>query len=427
MHLPAACKASTINASVLHGPRDLRLERRAIEEPGVGELQIAVHTTGICGSDVSYYKKFANGDLCACMPLSLGHESSGTVVAIGPQVTGFRIGDRVALEVGIPCGRCGICRQGRYNLCKRMRFRSSAKSVPHFQGTLQERINHPAEWCHNISFDAAALLEPLSVAIHAVNRAKPTPGSSALVIGAGAVGLLTAAMARQSGCSTVTIADVDQGRVDFAIAKGFATHGYVVERPLQPPSPVYTPSSSGTSTPLDGVMTPGSPLSTQVKFEHAKALAADMLSLTRTSSSFSALDDDLDDEDGDGVDVTFECTGKEECMHTSLYATKAGGKVIMVGMGTPIQTLPMSVAHLREIDILGIFRYANTYATGIKLLKARERALAQGNAGGYVLPSLDDMVTHRFKGLENAHRAFELASRTVDEDGNLVLKVVIEA
>ncbi|KAK4151104.1 putative sorbitol dehydrogenase [Chaetomidium leptoderma] len=418
MHVPAASKASTVTASVLHGPRDLRLERRSIEEPSIGELQISIHTTGICGSDVSYYKKFANGDLCACMPLSLGHESSGTVVAIGPQVTGFKLGDRVALEVGIPCGQCGICRQGRYNLCKRMRFRSSAKSVPHFQGTLQERINHPAVWCHklpdHISFDAAALLEPLSVAIHAVNRASPTPGSSALVIGAGAVGLLTAAMAKQSGCSTVTIADVDQGRVDFAIAKGFATHGYVVPRALSSCSSIYggssSSSSSGTSTPVDGVMTPASTLSMRSQFDYAKSLAADMLSLTTTSNPTF-----VDDED-DGVNVTFECTGKEVCMHTSLYATRAGGKVIMVGMGTPVQTLPMSVAHLREIDILGIFRYANTYATGIRLLSARG-----------VLPCLDDMVTHRFKGLENAHGAFELASRTVDDEGNLVLKVVIEA
>ncbi|KAL2158615.1 hypothetical protein VTH06DRAFT_4097 [Thermothelomyces fergusii] len=431
VHLAAASKSSTITASVLHGPRDLRLEQRTIEEPGIGELQIAIHTTGICGSDVSYYKKFANGDLCACMPLSLGHESSGTVVAIGPQVTGFNIGDRVALEVGVPCGQCGICRQGRYNLCKRMKFRSSAKSVPHYQGTLQERINHPAIWCHklpdNISFDAAALLEPLSVAIHAVNRAKPTPGSSALVIGAGAVGLLTAAMARQSGCSTVTIADVDRGRVDFAIAKGFATHGYVVDRTASN----YSPSSSGTSTPVDGVMTPASTLSVSSQFDYAKSLAADMLSLTAGAASPSALL--LEDED-DGVDVTFECTGKEVCMHTSLYATRPGGKVVMVGMGTPVQTLPLSVAHLREIDILGIFRYANTYATGIRLLCARDRLAKQAAAGagagagaGYVLPRLDDMVTHRFKGLENAHRAFELASRTVDPDGNLVLKVVIEA
>lgn len=108
-------------------------------------------------------------------------------------------------------------------------------------------------------------------------------------------------------------------------------------------------------------------------------------------------------------------------MHTSLYATKPGGKVIMVGMGTPIQTLPLSVAHLREVDILGIFRYANTYATGIRLL------CAQGRGGaGFALPNLDDMVTHRFKGLDTAKGAFELASRTIDDEGKLVLKVVIE-
>ena len=282
----------------------------------------------------------------------------------------------------------------------------------------------------SISFDAAALLEPLSVAIHAVNRAQPTPGSTALVIGAGAVGLLTAAMARQSGCSTVTIADVDQGRVDFAIAKGFATHGFVVPRPLHTSSScssIYSgsPSSSGTSTPLDGVMTPASALSMQSQFDYAKSLAGEMLALTAPSPS-SQFVDDMNDED-DGVDVTFECTGKEVCMHTSLYATRAGGKVIMVGMGTPVQTLPVSVAHLREIDILGIFRYANTYATGIRLLCARERAAKAPAGGGWVLPSLDEMVTHRFKGLENAHRAFELASRTVDAEGRLVLKVVIEA
>ncbi|KAI1083551.1 GroES-like protein [Whalleya microplaca] len=425
MQLPVHSKCpNKISASVLHGPRDLRLEARSIEDPGVDELQIAVKSTGICGSDVSYYKKFANGDICACAPLSLGHESSGTVAAIGPRVTGFKVGDRVALEVGIPCGQCGICRKGRYNLCKKMRFRSSAKSVPHFQGTLQERINHPAVWCHklpdHVSFEAAALLEPLSVAIHAVNRASPTPGSTALVMGAGTVGLLTAAMARQSGCTTVTITDVDAGRVDYAIKRGFATHGYVVPRPLHTSSSnssIFT--NSGSSTPLEsGSSTPASLFSNSIhgQLEGAKGLASDILSLTSPPAIFQS-----EDEDG-GVDVSFECTGKEVCMHTSLYATRPGGKVIMVGMGTPIQTLPMSVAHLREVDILGIFRYANTYATGIRLLSA------QGFGGaGFAIPSLDNMVTHRFKGLGAAKRAFELASRTVDDDGNLVLKVVIEA
>lgn len=268
----------------------------------------------------------------------------------------------------------------------------------------------------HVTFDAAALLEPLSVAIHAVNRARPEPGSTALVIGAGTVGLLTAAMARQSGCTTVTICDVDAGRVNYATSKGFATHGFVVPRPLHTSSSnssIYN-SNSGTSTPADsGVMTPASMFSFSSQLDGAKSLAQDILALTKPPPSIAN-----DDED-DGVDVTFECTGKEVCMHMSLYATRPGGKVIMVGMGTPIQTLPMSVAHLREIDILGIFRYANTYPTGIRMLC---------NKGGpFALPSLDDMVTHRFKGLANAKHAFELASRTVDDEGRLVLKVVIEA
>ncbi|KAK5634459.1 hypothetical protein RRF57_010172 [Xylaria bambusicola] len=420
--------AQMIYASVLHGPRDLRLETRTIEPPGEGELQIAVRSTGICGSDVSYYNKFANGDLCACEPLSLGHESSGTVIAIGPNVrSGFEIGDRVALEVGVPCGHCSICRDGKYNLCKKMRFRSSAKSVPHFQGTLQERINHPAIWCHrlpdHISFEAAALLEPLSVAIRAANRANPSPGSTALVMGAGTVGLLTAAMARQSGCISVTIADIDIGRVDYAVKHGFATHGFVVPRPLQSSASSTSISSHSTmSTSLESSSTTSGSVTSnsyQGQLEYPKRLAADMLSVSRAPAELQ------NEEEDEGVDFSFECTGKEPCMQACLYATRPGGKVIMVGMGTPIQTVPLSVAHLKEIDILGIFRYANTYPTGVRLLSAQVQS-GRNSAPVPVLPSLDNMVTHRFKGLAAAKEAFELAGRTSDENGKLVLKVVIE-
>lgn len=123
-------------------------ETRPLSDPAPHELQVAVSTTGICGSDVSYYNKFRNGDLQAVSPLSLGHESAGVVVGIGEAVSGYQLGDRVAMEVGVPCDNCRSCQRGRYNLCPKMRFRSSAKSVPHYQGTLQERINHPAKWCH---------------------------------------------------------------------------------------------------------------------------------------------------------------------------------------------------------------------------------------------------------------------------------------
>lgn len=384
-------------------------------------MQIAIKATGVCGSDVSYYNKFRNGDLQAVQPLSLGHESAGVVVAIGDAVTGFQIGERVALEVGVPCDNCRSCQRGRYNLCPGMRFRSSAKSVPHFQGTLQERINHPAKWCHkyvlheafekakkdgadphariphHVSLESAALLEPLSVAIHATRRASIEQGDTAVVFGAGTVGLLTAAMAKMSGATTVVIADIDSGRVNYALANGFAHKGYIVHSRKQASE-------------------------TAEKLVAARSLAADVLQIAS-----------LNDPEFEGVDVTFDCTGKEICMQAGLYvslfvhagseccvltshkATRPGGKLIMVGMGTPIQTLPMSASHLKEVDILGIFRYANTYPIGLKILSSG------------CLPNLDNMVTHRFRGLAAAKEAFELAGKTVDKDGRLVLKIIVEA
>lgn len=80
--------------------------------------------------------------------MTLGHESAGVVTEVGSDVKSLQVGDRVALEVGLPCEDCALCKEGRYNICKGMRFRSSAKAFPHFQGTLQERINHPAKWVH---------------------------------------------------------------------------------------------------------------------------------------------------------------------------------------------------------------------------------------------------------------------------------------
>ncbi|KAF2400804.1 GroES-like protein [Trichodelitschia bisporula] len=382
-HHPSPSKhAVVVQASVLTGPKQLHVENRLVPDPAFGELQISIKATGICGSDVSYYKKFRNGDLQAVQPLTLGHESAGVVEAIGEGVTGFRIGDRVALEVGVPCDDCRSCQRGRYNLCPKMRFRSSAKSVPHFQGTLQEKLNHPAKWCYripgNVSNEAAALLEPLSVAIHSTRRASIEPGDTVVVFGAGTVGLLVAAMAQLCGAANVIIADIDAGRVQYALENRFATKGVVV--------PILTPGKDAAD-----------------KLQSAKVLASEVLG-----------EAGAEEEDFEGCEVTFECTGKEICMQAGLYATRPGGQLIMVGMGTPIQTLQMSAAHLKEVDIIGIFRYCNTYPTGIKLLSSG------------VLPSLDHMVTHRFKGLGSAKEAFETASRTTDRDGNLVLKVLIE-
>ncbi|KAF2016893.1 sorbitol dehydrogenase-like protein [Aaosphaeria arxii CBS 175.79] len=376
---------SHIRASVLHGAGDLRIEERTITAPGPSDLQISIRSTGLCGSDLHYYRHYRNGDILVQEPMSLGHESAGVVVAVGSDVTGFSVGDKVALEVGLPCESCDRCKEGRYNICKQMKFRSSAKAFPHAQGTLQERINHPAAWCHklpeNVSLDLGAILEPLGVAIQALKRANLTPGSTVLVFGAGAVGLLVAAMAKISGASTVVIADIDAGRVNFAVENKFAHKAFTV------------PLKRGASI--------------EENLEIAKETAAAIAKVEKGTGAGELVGE---------VDAVFECTGVPSCVQASIYATRPGGKVLLIGMGTPIQTLPISAAALREVDILGVFRYANTYPTGVEVVSKT----------GPDYPDFSKLVTHRYKGLDAAVEAFEMAGKTKDDKGNLVIKVVLE-
>lgn len=123
----------------------------SISAPEAEEVQIAMKATTLCGSDLHYYTHFRNGDIQIKEPLSQGHESAGLVVAIGSDVEskyGLKVGDRVAVEAGVPCDKCEVCLDGDYNVCEKMRFRSSATAFPHYQGTLRERFNHPAKWVH---------------------------------------------------------------------------------------------------------------------------------------------------------------------------------------------------------------------------------------------------------------------------------------
>ena len=371
-------------ASILHGPRDMRLENRTLEPPNPTELQIAIKATGLCGSDLHYYHHYHNGDFQVREPLCLGHESAGVVVEVGSRTVGFNVGDRVALEVGLPCGQCERCREGRYNICPQIKFRSSAAAYPHFQGTLQDKINHSASWCHKlpdkISFSLGAILEPLGVAIQASRRAQIAQGSSTLVFGAGAVGLLCAAMAKVAGSSNVMIADIQQERVEFATQHGFAHEGFTV------------PARRAQNM--------------EEKLQIAKETAA--LVIEKVSNGAGSIG---------GFDVVFECTGAEACTQAAIYATRPGGKVVIVGMGNPVQTLPISAAALREVDILGTFRYANTYPQAIELVSSHSPPL----------PDLEKLITNRFRGLDQVERAFEVAGRTKDEGDKLVLKVVVES
>jgi L-iditol 2-dehydrogenase len=258
-------------------------EPRDLPAPTDSEIQIRIASTGLCGSDLHYYSHFRNGDILVREPLSLGHESSGIVTAVGSSVANFNTGDKVALEVGVPCEQCNRCKEGRYNICKDMKFRSSGKSFPHFQGTLQERINHPAKWCYklpdDVSLDIGALLEPLGVALHAFRRSQMSPGQSVLVFGAGAVGLLCAAVAKLKGAGKVVIADIDAGRLEFAVRNEFADSSYTV------------------------------PLKRGQDIDENLAIAKE------TAAEIGKVDSIGE------FDVTFECTGVPSCVQAGIYVS----------------------------------------------------------------------------------------------------------
>ncbi|KAM0216523.1 hypothetical protein ACHAPA_005857 [Fusarium lateritium] len=371
-------------AQVLYGPKDLRLTKRTLPSPEKNQVQIEMKATTLCGSDLHYYTHYRNGDIHIKEPLSQGHECAGIIVDAGSDVEsefGLTVGDRVAVEVGVPCDECDECREGAYNVCEKMRFRSSATANPHYQGTLQERFNHPAKWVHrlpdNLSYAEGALLEPLAVAVHAVRKAAARPGKSCLIIGAGAVGLLCAAVAKNSGYSRVVMTDIAQNRLDFAIANKFADAIHLLKMRPRPAS-----VEEGLST--------------------AK----------QDGETLVAVNDEV------RFSRTFECTGVESCVRTAIYATRGGGKVLLVGMGTPIQTLPMAAASLREVDLVGVWRYSNCYPEGLHIMQ-------RSNEGGNV-PPLKKLITHSFKGLEAVPEAFKMAARTSDDDGGLVVKVVVE-
>ncbi|KDQ09625.1 hypothetical protein BOTBODRAFT_36864 [Botryobasidium botryosum FD-172 SS1] len=363
-------------AIVLHGAKDLHTEQRTCWPPREGQAQVAIMATGLCGSDLHYYSHGRNGDFVLQAPLVLGHEAAGIVTAVGPGVTNVRVGQRVALECGVWCRKCRYCKDGRYNLCENMRFCSSAKTFPHLDGTLQGRMNHPAELLHilpdSVSYEQASLAEPLSVVLHASRRVNFQKGQSVLVLGAGAVGLLACALSKASGASRVATIDIDSAKLEFAKSSGFAQMTYCPPRQERPKT-------------------------SEEALRRAKEGAATLLDVFKMP---------------EGFDVVMECTGAESCIQMAIHCARLGGKVALVGMGTPNPTLPLSAAACREVDLVGVFRYANTYPAALALL-------ASGKLRG-----VEKMVTQRFP-LERTAQAFEMLAKGKDEKGGLVLKIMV--
>lgn len=295
-------------SAVLNAAGDLQVKVwKAAPAPAPHEVQVSMRAVGICGSDCHYWTNGRIGDFVVRAPMVLGHEGSGVVVATGTTVTTLSVGDRVALEPGVPCGSCGACRDGRYNLCKDVRF----FATPPIDGCLVRRVNHPAAFCYklpdNVSFEHAALLEPLSVALHALKRANLKAGDSIFIAGAGPIGLMVVLAARAAGAARIVISDVDPSRL--AVAKTAGAHTIV---------------RVGNET---------------------------NLSLLQGAH-----------------DACFECSGAELAIVACVRNARPGGVVILVGMGVVTAKVPLLDAACREVDIRGVFRYCNTYQRAVDLV-----------------------------------------------------------
>jgi L-idonate 5-dehydrogenase len=300
----------------IYGAEDLRVESLAEPQPGPGEVLLKLGAGGICGSDLHYFQHGRIGNFIIREPLIPGHEISGTVAKTGAGVTRVKEGDKVAINPSHACGACKACRAGRENLCTSMRFLGSASVFPHVQGMFREYFLMGERQCYPIvsavSVSELAFAEPLSVALHAVNRVGSVLGKSVLVTGGGPIGCLIVMAARLAGAAHIVVTDV-------------------VDRPLAT----------------------------------AKAVGADRcVRVDQVPGGPAAVVEALGE-----MDVALEAAGNPAALMTCLAAVNRGGRIVQVGT-LPAEGLhfPANQIMVREIDYVGTFRFGIEFEWAVRYL-----------------------------------------------------------
>ncbi|KAJ5170033.1 Polyketide synthase enoylreductase [Penicillium coprophilum] len=341
----------------------LKTVETPVYAPRPGEALVHIKATGICGSDIHFWKAGRIGSLVFEGDCTIGHEASGIVLQCGEGVKHLKPGDRVAVEPGVPCEQCFLCDEGRYNLCEDVQF----AGVYPYEGTIQRYKNHPAKWLHklpdNVTFAEGALLEPLSVVMHGIQTAGLSLGRGVVVCGAGPIGLIALASARASGAHPIVITDLEPSRLAFA--KDFVPSciTYEVDR-------------------------------TKDAKSNAEAIRA-----LFGSGEYAA------------PETILECTGVESSVCTAAYTARRGGTVMVIGVGKAIMNnLPFMHISLAEIDLRFINRYRDTWPPAIACL-----------SGGIL--DLNKLVSHVFP-LEKAQDALHLCADT--RNGSIKVLVVDE-
>lgn len=299
-----------MKALLLSEYRHLSVTDVATPEPQRGEVLIRVAACGICGSDVHGYDGSSGRRI---PPLVMGHEAAGVIAAVGEGVTGLSEGHRVTVDSTVYCGECPNCRRGDVNLCDRREVLGVSCGDYRRAGAFAEFVAVPARIVHrlpdNLAFHEAALLEAVAVALHAVSLTKVEAGSSALVVGAGTIGLLLQQALHVAGCARVFVADPDSTRLALSRQLG----------------------------------------ATQTISEN---VTAETLKLTN----------------GIGVDLVVEAVGKTESIATSIGCVRKGGTVILVGNITPEIKLPLQKVVARQLRLQGSCASAGEYPRAIELM-----------------------------------------------------------
>ncbi|MGY6705346.1 NAD(P)-dependent alcohol dehydrogenase [Roseinatronobacter sp.] len=302
-----------MRALVLERKGELRLREVDLpQDPGPDEVRIKVHTVGICGSDVHYYTHGAIGDYIVRAPMVLGHEGSGIVEAVGQNVQGLAAGDRVCMEPGIPDLSSRASKLGIYNVDPAVRF----WATPPVHGILTSHVIHPAAFTYklpdSVSFAEGAMVEPFAVGMHAVARARITPGDVAVVIGAGTIGIMVALAALAGGCSRVIISDISDAKLKIAAQ-------------------------------YDGII-PVNPQSDDL-----------VSAVNRETGNW-------------GADVVFEASGAPQVFETIFKTVRPGGALVLVGLPPTTVQLDVNAAIAREVRIETVFRYANVFDRALALI-----------------------------------------------------------
>lgn len=307
-----------MKAFMLHGEKDLRSHNLDLPAVVPGYVLLRVKRAGICGSDIHYYSHGKIGSFIPKRPFVLGHEFAGEVVSAGDGAGAALIGQRVTVDPSIPCGDCKHCRSGRYNLCRHMRFYGSASCDPHIDGGFAEYTVAPAKNCFVVpdalGWGEAAMIEPLSVVVHAARRAGGIAGRRVLVTGGGAIGQLMALVARAFGASQVVMSDIAVYPRDLAMRLGADA-----------------------------------------------ALNANDADFEQQAIALSQ----------GGFDFVFEASGSPHALAQAIMAAERGATVVQVGtLPTPV-TAPLNAIMAKELDLIGSFRFANVFGTALDLAVTR--------------------------------------------------------